>query len=919
MITRSRLLWIGLLAIRVCELGLLALIIAGIAGVAVFRYYSQDLPDTASLASHRPFETTRIYARDGETLLYEVFDGGQRTLIPLADIPWAVQAATIAVEDAGFYTNPGVDLRGIVRAIYLNREGEVRSGGSTITQQLARNVLLPPGERTEQSYRRKIREAILAFRISREFSKDQILSMYLNEIYYGNMAYGIEAAAHEYLGRGARTLGLAEAALLAGLPQSPTELNPLLYPEQAKARQKIVLDLMVKAGFIDQAQANAAFAETIRLRPGSVDIRYPHWVFYVRDLLEREFGPDLLYHGGLRVTTTLDPRLQEIAMERARDEVAALADRNVHNAAVVVMDPTTAEILAMVGSVDYNNPAIDGQVNVALAVRQPGSALKPLVYAAALDADWTPATVIWDTPTDFGGGYRPENYDGTFRGPQRLRYALAGSLNIPAVKALQYVGLDRFLEIAHAMGITTLRDRERYGLAVALGAGEVRLLDLTTAYTAFAHGGLARPPVALLRVTTNQGETLLSAEPQDGRPVFGRRSAQIAYLISDILSDNAARAPVFGPESVMRLADDRPAAVKTGTSNDFKDSWAVGYTPDLVVGVWVGNNDNTPMQEVAGANGAGRIWRAVMELAHVDVEPRPFERPEGIVERPICASTGRLADGCPDQILERFLADVSTTDDGSDYITVTLGGDGSCLATEFTPPEEQRTAVFLRPPPDARDWLAGAAIPQPPTEPCPAPGVAQQSDDIAVPRSVAAIVSPRASEAVGGTVSIWGSAAGPYVLSIGEGENPSTWVSVAEGVGGVTNALLGAWNTESLAPGSYTLRLLVALPGNPQQDQRVVVRLAPDELAVRLILPTSGTVVRDTRSLLLAAETSGPAERVELLVDDQLVFGGDAPTITFEWTALGHGQHTIVAEAIGQDGTRVRSQPSIISVGEPSP
>ncbi|HSH79205.1 MAG TPA: transglycosylase domain-containing protein, partial [Herpetosiphonaceae bacterium] len=453
----SLLQWVGLLALRACELGMAALIVAGVVGTALYRYYGQDLPDPSTLATHRPFETTRIYARDGETLLYELFDAGQRTVIPYADVPWSLKAATVAVEDADFFTNPGVDLRGIVRALYLNREGEVLSGGSTITQQLVRNVLLPE-ERTEQSYRRKIREAILALHLSRQFSKDQILAMYLNEIYYGNMAYGIEAAAQSYFGQSARTLTLPQAALLAGLPQSPTSLNPLLHPEAAKARQKIVLDLMVKQGYIDEQQATAAYAETLALRPAAVNIRYPHWVFYVRDLLEQKFGPELVHRGGLRVVTTLDPALQEMAMESAREQIAALAERNAHNAAVVVMDAASAEILAMVGSVDYNNAAIDGQVNVALAPRQPGSALKPLVYAAALDRGWTPSTIIWDTPTDFGSGYKPQNYDNTFHGPQRLRMALAGSLNIPAVKALQYVGLPAFLDLAHAMGITTLQE-----------------------------------------------------------------------------------------------------------------------------------------------------------------------------------------------------------------------------------------------------------------------------------------------------------------------------------------------------------------------------------------------------------------------------------------------------------------------------
>ncbi|MBV9789173.1 MAG: penicillin-binding protein, partial [Chloroflexi bacterium] len=624
---------LGLIFLRLCEAALLGVLAGGVVGLALYRYYSRDLPDPSQLATHRPFETTRIYARDGQTLLYEVFDDGQRTVVPLDQVPWAVKAATIAVEDAQFFENPGVDLRGIVRALWLNRGGEIQSGASTITQQVARNVLLSPEERVDQSYSRKIREAILAFHLSRQYSKEQVLSFYLNEVYYGNMAYGIEAAAQSYFSKPAHDLNLAEASLLAGLVQSPSELNPFNNPEAAKARQKIVLDLMARQGRVTREQADAAFAQPLTLRPSSVNIRSPHWVFYVLDQLEQEYGADLLRRGGLRVVTTLDPAIQQIAEEAARNRIAELQVQNATNAAVVVIDPKTSEILAMVGSVDYNNAAIDGQVNVTTAARQPGSALKPIVYATAMmqPNGWNPATVIWDVPLNVNG-YQPMNYDSRFHGPQRLRLALANSFNIPAVKALQFVGVDAFLDLAHAMGITTLQDRDLYGLAVALGAGEVKLIDLTTAYTTFANNGYARPSVSILRVATNHGEVLYSYKPPTGNQVLGPYGDAIAYLISSILSDNDARTPMFGPNSVMRLKDDRPAAVKTGTSNDFKDSWAVGYTPDLVVGVWVGNSNNTPMDEVAGSNGGGAIWREIMERTHEGKTPEEFERPSNVKE-----------------------------------------------------------------------------------------------------------------------------------------------------------------------------------------------------------------------------------------------------------------------------------------------
>ncbi len=909
---RSPIQWLGIIVLRLFELGIVGLVVATIAGGAVYLQYSRDLPDPSTLGTHRPFETTRIYARDGTTLLYELFDGGQRTVISYADIPWALKAATVAVEDAGFFSNPGFDLRGIVRAFYLNREGQIVSGGSTITQQLVRGVLLSPEERNEQSYRRKIREAILALQLSRQYSKEQILAMYLNEVYYGNMAYGVEAAAQSYFGHGAQTLDLAEASLLAGLPQSPTILNPLNDPVAAKARQKIVLDQMVKEGYVTYEQANAAYAQTIPLRPVQVDIRYPHWVFYVRDLLEREYGPELVYRGGLRVVTTLDPALQDMAERAASDQIANLQDRNAHNAAVVVMDPHTSEILAMVGSIDYNNAAIDGQVNVTLAERQPGSSLKPLVYAAALSRDWTPATIIWDTPTDFGGGYKPQNYDEQFHGPQRLRMALAGSLNIPAVKALAHVGLDAFLDLAHRMGITTLQDRDQYGLAVALGAGEVRLLDLTAAYTAFANGGMARAPVALLKVTSNSGAAF-DTDPAPAQPVFGNNSAQVSYLITSILSDNDARAPIFGVDNVMRLDGDRPAAVKTGTSNDWKDSWALGYTPDLVVGAWVGNNDNTPMSEVAGANGGGEIWRSIMEQAHAGKPPEPFVRPSGITEAMICKATGTIAENCGDTVQEVFLAAHTPDQEQGQYVTVTVGGDGTCLATDATPLDQRRTVTFLQPPPDASDWAAASGLPRPPTVPC-LTATSTTSTTLSTTATVAAITSPDAGAVVGGQVTVRGSAAGQYILSYGIGNTPATWSTIVSGVGGVTNGLLGVWATDGLATGAYTLRLIVALPGNPEQETRIGVKLDNATVAVRLLQPPPDAVVQQDAAVALTAEASGPVARIEFMVDAQVVGGIDGRSGLWTWTALGAGRHTLVAVAVAADGKRVESQPVVIRV-----
>jgi 1A family penicillin-binding protein len=899
---------VGLVLLRLCEALLFLLLAAGMVAFALYHVYGRDLPDPAQLALHRPFETTRIYARDGQTLLYELFDDGQRTVVPLEEVPWALKAATVATEDAHFYENPGIDLRGIVRAFWLNLDGEVRSGGSTITQQLVRNVLLSPDERNEQSYERKLREAILAFQLSRQFSKDQILSFYLNEIYYGNMAYGIEAAAQNYFGKHARELNLAESALLAGLVQSPTHLNPLTASEAAKERQRVVLQSMLKHGYIDQQQADMAYATPIKLRPSTVDIKTPHWVFYVRGLLEQRYGANMMRRGGLRVVTTLDPALQSLTEQAVREQIAQLHDRNANNAAVVVIDPKTGEILAMVGSVDYNDATIDGQVNVALAPRQPGSALKPIVYAAALMHGWTPATIIWDTPTDFDG-YQPTNYDNQFHGPQRLRMALANSYNIPAVKALQFVGINAFHDLAEAMGISTLQERERYGLAAALGAGEVTLLDLTQSYTTFANGGVAQPPTAISKVTTSHGEVLYVHEASQGVQVLGPRGDAIAYLISDILSDNDARTPMFGSNSVMRLSDDRPAAVKTGTSNDYRDSWAIGYTPDLAVGVWVGNTDSTPMQEVAGANGAGAIWQQIMERSHAGKPHQPFIRPPNVDEATICASTGLLADSCSDMVAERFVSDALPTPQADQYIMVTLGATGDCLATDLTPVAERQQRTFLVVPPDVQAWT----IPQPPTRPCTTPSTSATTElfnlDV-----VAAIESPSQNAVVGGVVTVLGSAAGSYILNYGAGEQPDTWTMIAQGHGGVGRGLLGSWSTDDLPSGVYTLRLEVALPGNPVQtiESRVVVDR--QQMTVRLAQPAPDTRILADTTVQLLAEAGGPATHVEFMVDGEVVGSTPGPIAIQSWVAAGQGSHTLEAIAFDANGQQVSSAPVVVVV-----
>ncbi|MBE7550347.1 MAG: PBP1A family penicillin-binding protein [Anaerolineales bacterium] len=638
----------------------LAILVVLTFAVIVDQWLLVDLPRPDELYQYTTAPSTKIYDRHG-TLLYEITDPhqGLHTPLTLEDIPQACLNATIATEDASFYRNPGVDAWAILRALYINwKGGEVLSGGSTITQQLARNLLLSPQERTEVSLTRKLREAILAWRLARTYSKDEILTLYLNETYYGNLAYGIEAASRTYFGKHAAELDLAECAMLAGLPQSPANYNPLENPEAAKTRQSIVLDLMLKQGFVAAGEAGSARTEKLGYAAIPFPIEAPHFVMYVRGELERRYGLEAIYRQGLQVYTTVDLNVQNAAQRIVRYRLAELTKqkdgqppRNIRNAAVVVMNPRSGEVLAMLGSPDYFSPRIDGAVNATMATRQPGSSIKPITYAAAFDstiaarygyAPLTAASMMVDVRTAFvtqeGQPYVPENYDRTWRGPVLLRQALASSYNLVAVKVLDYVGLDSMVDLARSLGITTF-DNKNFGLALTLGGGEVRLLELTAAYGAFANGGRRLEPVTITRITDHQGQVIYQSPPNlnPGPQVLDPRTA---YLITSILSDNYARRSTFGAGSPLNLT--RPAAAKTGTTQDWRDNWTVGYTPDLVVGVWAGNADNEPMRHISGVTGAAPIWHDLMEELHKTIPIHDFARPAGLVEKTICADNGLI-------------------------------------------------------------------------------------------------------------------------------------------------------------------------------------------------------------------------------------------------------------------------------------
>jgi len=705
-----------------------------------------DLPSLDRLTENLVVPSTKILARDGR-LLYEINDpaGLRHTTIPLKEIPRACQQATVAVEDSGFYSHPGVEVSGIVRAFWINLTGgEVLSGGSTITQQVARNMLLDPQEKAQRTYTRKLRESILAWRLSQAYSKDQILELYLNQTYYGHLAHGLESASQAYFGKRARDLDLAECAMLAGIPQAPAIFDPLTSPQAAKEKQIIVLDLMMKNKMISEAEAKIAKDESLQYTSTPFPIAAPHFVFYVWSLLEQQYPPDVLY-SGLTVTTTIDLDLTRTAHEIINRRLKILADdadsapHGATDSALVAIDPHSGQILAMIGSPNYFDQNNSGAVNMAIAPRQPGSAIKPITYAAAFDpalcasifnlqssisndqglkikdCPWTPATMILDVHTSFvtkeGLSYVPLNYDRNFHGPISARDALGGSLNVPAVKALDHIGLNNMISLATRMGITTLNNADRFGLALTLGGGEVRLIDLTSAFGVFAAGGVRTPTTAILKITNARGDLIYQWTPPASERILDER---ISYLITDILSDNNARLATFGPNSVLQIG--RPAAVKTGTTTDYRDNWTMGYTPELVTGVWVGNANNAPMINISGVAGAGPIWHEFMRAVLLGKPETKFYQPNGLARVEVCALSGLLpTDYCPHKRVEIFIEGTQPTARDNFYQPFKVDAATGLLADFNTPPNRIKTQVFLILPPEAEEWAREKGIPQLPT------------------------------------------------------------------------------------------------------------------------------------------------------------------------------------------------------------
>jgi len=975
-------------------LTLLALV-AALAGI--YAYFTRDLPSAEALQAAFSaengefFQTTQIYDRTGKHLIYEVIDprGGDRQYIGYNALPAYVVSATVAIEDKTFFTNPGYDLVGIARALVSNLQGESVQGGSSITQQLVKNTLIPIEQRAERSYTRKVREILLAAEITRRYSKEQILEWYLNTTFYGNLAYGIDAGALVYFGKHANQLTLAEAALLTAIPNSPG-LNPVAEPEEAQKRQAVVLDVMAREGFITPAQAAAAQKEALTILPPvkRFNILAPHFSVYVRQQLVQMFGEDLVNRGGLKVITTLDLDLQQQAECIARTQVARLSgsdpntvvlpeplpspsgrgvggegesqclgaaflppvresdagqDHHVTNAAIVAIKPPTGEILALVGSLDYWNADISGSFNVAVdGLRQPGSSFKPYTYLTAFSKGYSPATMLLDTrsaaqfPLPDGTTYAPENYDRQFHGPVSMRVALARSYNIPAVETINLVGVDNVIRLAHRLGINSL-ELGQFGPALTLGGGEVTLLDHTYAYSVLANMGVMagqpvppadqRPgyrtldPVSILRVEDRNGKILYQFDTPHTQPIL---SPDLAYLINNVLSDNESRLAAFGRGNPLEI-EDRPAAAKTGTTNDFHDNWTMGYVPQLAIGVWVGNSDNSAMKGVTGLTGAAPIWHALMTQATraSGLAPVAWNPPPGVVSLKICDPSGLLpTPTCQQTHEDVFIRGNEPTTPDNIWQTVAVNRDTGKRATVCTAPELVEQRVYQILPPEASDWARDAGLPQPPSEYDPIGASC-------LPAGNAAILSPQPFAYVHGIVEISGTAKGDnyafFRVQYGPGLYPQTWTQI-EGDRGeqIENGVLQTWNTAGL-DGLYSLQLVVVKndpEGGPFQFDTSTIQVTVDNQppTISLLTPTNNQeyVVGQDESVILQPQVADNLSltRVAFFIDDVSAEAATVPPYSTRWkiTAAEKGEHTLWARAYDAAGNMTESERVTITV-----
>lgn len=621
--------------------------------IALIIYIIKEIPDPTQLSRRTYSESSQILDRKGR-LLFEIYSDKRRNSIEIKDVSDNLKKATLAIEDVNFYKHNGFDMRGILRGLFRTMFQGRLQGGSTLTQQLVKNALLTQ----ERTISRKFKEAILTVATEALYSKDKIFEMYFNQTPYGGIIWGAQAASREFFNKDVANLDLAEAALIAGLPASPTKYNPFTHPATAKARQEMVLTRMNEVGFITKDEMEKAKAEKLEYYLDKTGILAPHFVFYVKEQLIEKYGSTELNEGGLAITTSLDLDIQNMTEIIVASEVAKLKKSNVTNGSALVTDPKTGQILAMVGSIDYFSNDIDGKYNVTTALRQPGSSIKPLNYAVGLElGKITPASIVDDNPTCFGQinqkNYCPTNYGNTYHGLQSIRNSLANSLNIGAVKVLKVNGLETFVASASAMGLTTLKNPVNYGLSLTLGGGEVLMTDMATAYGVLANMGTKQTLNPILKIVGKNGQVLEEYHDQLGERILSRETC---FLIQNILSDDGARSMVFGRGSLLNIKGHPEVAVKTGTTNDLRDNWTFGYTSDYVVGTWVGNNDNSKMRGVvSGISGAAPIWNKVMTELLKDKTIKKPVMPTDVIGMNVCnLNGGAIPDGGCDSHYEYF-------------------------------------------------------------------------------------------------------------------------------------------------------------------------------------------------------------------------------------------------------------------------
>jgi membrane peptidoglycan carboxypeptidase len=981
---------------------------AAAAAAGVYSYFTQDLPDSSQIKKvETDFQTTKIYDRKGG-LLYEIIDptGGDRQWTQLNNISSYLTCATVAIEDKTFWENQGFDIRGIARAFVSNLQGGATQGGSGITQQLVKAVILPPEERAGpgRTTAVKIKEVLLSAEVTRRYEKRDILEWYLNTNFYGNLAYGIEAASRVYFNKSAKDLTLAEAAMLAPIPQFPKQ-NPFNNPTEAKFRQSLVLDLMVERTQFGVPGCNvtareAAAAKVQKLVYASKTQRFaikaPHFSVYAKDkaieILADHLGigvaaaTSLVERGGLKIYTTLDLDIDTRAREIANEKVAALqADgKDANNASVVVIKQDTGEVLAMVGSLDYFNDNIDGKFNVATGLRQPGSSFKPITYLELLRQGASPATLFWDVRTTFDSGgeapYVPENYDRKYHGPVLMREALARSYNIPAVDALNRAGIGNVIRLAHRLGITDLdRGLQYYGLALTLGGGEVKLLDQTYAYATIANDGTmvgaARPasqkksgmrdldPVVVRRVEDSKGKILYDYVPAVNPNLLGPDSAKYTYMLKSIMTDAQARAAAFGYPSVLDLSNGRPAAVKTGTTNDYRDNWTMGFTTDYTVGVWVGNTDNHPMSRgVTGLTGAAPIWHDVMEYLHANREIRGFTRPDGLVTVNVCNIDGLLSNGvCPGRN-ELFLPNTEPEQTSTVVQKFPINKETGKLALPGTPPEmveEKDMYVF---PPQAFDWYASltddekARLPIAPTDFDTRFGGLVNAGDVAIafPQNggyVSAVVTqtsitpppppdpnipvdpnapppaPVVNVLPPGIIEIRGNAKGgnwtAYKVFFAPGWSPAPeqWQQIGpDKTNQVDNNVLENWNLGGLAPGPYSLKVQrIENDGRiTEATTQVTVDNTPPAVALAQPFPGEGFLIPDDEWVDVNADVrdDNTISKVEFYMNGELFATKAVAPFTVKWTIKGAGRAEFYAIAYDGAGNKTESARVAVSIGQ---